>query len=111
MNVSANITKNKIIYDQNYEKQVNRILDKFFYEYVDEFAAFSFLDKYHQAIADLELVDETVGKLPSIKLTKAGFRRKIIKRYKYVIIYKYHDKIVELRYIFPSRMDYLRLIK
>lgn len=104
---------NRIVYNDDFFPQLKEVFYTFLYEYGDEFAAAGFLREYYASLEKLRSVSEYDGRPVDEEMAENGFRRVLLKKYKYVIVYYFdkENKTVYIDSIHYERSNYFRFFK
>ena len=100
---------NKILYIDTYKKSCYEVIDKFIYDYQDEFALNKFLLNHHDALEKLKYVNAFDGRPSDKTLLELGLRRMKIKRSKDIIIYTYKNGNIWLHSIQYAGRDFAKV--
>lgn len=104
---------NRIVYNEEFYLLLEEIIYSFVYEYQDEFAARGFLKEYYSSIERLRSVEVSDGLPIDEEMAENGFRRMLLKKYKYVIVYYFDERnrTVYVHGIYSQRSNYFRFFK
>lgn len=81
--------ENKLVFRSTYRQTIQKAVNRILYVYGDWTAANNFLDDVEDAINRLKYVDDTYGLPADTLLRDLGYKRMLLRHYKYIVVYKY----------------------